>query len=111
MIAAVAINTAVAMAATQPIITKIEALEPSSLRMAVPFLVVSARLLGVPLCLTHRGCSQSDAQSLVGMSPPIRWRMASGGLWNHIWYIVISHMKAKHAAINAPAAISAQANG
>jgi hypothetical protein len=36
--------------------------------------------------------------------------MASGGLWNHIWYIVVTLITAKHAAIKVPAAISAQAN-
>ena len=41
----------------------------------------------------------------------MRRRIASGGLKNHIWYSVTSHMKAKHAANAAPEAIVTAANG
>lgn len=45
------------------------------------------------------------------MSPPDRSRTASGGLENHSWYIVTTHMKPKHIPIIAPPMITTQANG
>ena len=56
-------------------------------------------------------CYLSSGHPSTGMSPPIRRRMASGGLENHIWYIVTSHMTAKHVAISAPAKKTTHANG
>ena len=70
-------------------------------------LVRSPELADCARCTPARSAQTSSS----GTSPPNRRRIASGGLNNHIWYIVTSHMRAKHAADAAPDVIVTAANG
>jgi hypothetical protein len=50
-------------------------------------------------------------QPMMAVSPPILSATMAGGRENHSWYIVTSHMKAKHPPISMPANNTIQAKG
>lgn len=50
-------------------------------------------------------------QPMMAVSPPILPATMAGGRENHSWYIVTSHMKAKHPPISMPANNTIQAKG
>jgi hypothetical protein len=49
--------------------------------------------------------------SMAATSPPFRLRITTGVAANHIWYMVVTHIKAKHRPISAPPPITTKANG